>query len=174
MIDGVSSDLEPRCVQTFDELYDYCYHVASVVGLTIVHIFGFDDPRALNLAEKCGIAFQLTNILRDVREDYEKDRVYIPAEDFARFGVSAATLVSTEGFLNLMTFEATRAREYYRESAPLVAMIHPSSRASLKALIGIYSTLLDKIVDSNYDVLTRRIRVPTWQKLWILVKSKFR
>jgi phytoene synthase len=174
MIAGVSSDLEPRCIQTFDELYDYCYHVASVVGLTIIHIFGFDDPKALELAEKCGIAFQLTNILRDVREDYEKDRVYIPAEDFARFGVSPATLVSTEGFFRLMEFEAARARDYYRQSAPLVAMIHPESRASLKALIGIYSRLLDKIVESNYDVLTRRIRVPTWEKLWILVRSKFR
>jgi phytoene synthase len=174
MIVGVSSDLEPRCVQTFAELYDYCYHVASVVGLTIIHIFGFDDPKALELAEKCGIAFQLTNILRDVREDYEKDRVYIPAEDFRRFGVSQVTLISTEGFLQMMEFEATRARDYYRESAPLVALIHPGSRASLKALIGIYSRLLDKIIDSNYDVLTRRIRVPTWEKLWILGTSKFR
>ena len=83
MIEGVSSDLEPRRIRTFDELYDYCYHVASVVGLTIIHIFGFDDPEALELAEKCGIAFQLTNILRDVREDAEKDRVYFPAEDLA-------------------------------------------------------------------------------------------
>ncbi len=173
MIDGVSSDLDPRCMQTFGELYEYCYRVASVVGLTIIHIFGFDDPKALELAEKCGIAFQLTNILRDVREDYEKDRVYIPAEDFARFGVSPATLVSTEGFLKMMDFEATRARQYYRESAPLVAMIHPNSRASLKALIGIYSRLLDKIVESRYDVLTRRIRVPAWEKIWILAKAKF-
>jgi 15-cis-phytoene synthase len=174
MIAGVSSDLEPRCIQTFDELYDYCYHVASVVGLTIIHIFGFEDPKALELAEKCGIAFQLTNILRDVREDYEKDRVYIPAEDFARFGVSPATLVSTEGFFRLMDFEAQRARDYYRQSAPLVAMIDPGSRASLKALIGIYSRLLDKIIESNYDVLTRRIRVPAWEKVWILATSKFR
>jgi phytoene synthase len=174
MIAGVSSDLEPRCIQTFAELYDYCYHVASVVGLTIIHIFGFDDPKALELAEKCGIAFQLTNILRDVREDYEKDRVYIPAEDFARFGVSQATLVSTEGFFRLMEFEAVRASGYYRESAPLIELIHPGSRASLKALIGIYSKLLDKIIESNYDVLTRRIRVPAWEKIWILIKSKVR
>jgi phytoene synthase len=174
MIEGVSSDLEPRVVQTFNELYVYCYHVASVVGLTIIHVFGFDDPRALELAEMCGIAFQLTNILRDVREDYEKDRVYIPAEDFRAYGVSPATLVSSEGFLDMMAFEARRARRYYDDSAPLVEMIHPSSRASLKAMIGIYSRLLEKIVESNYDVLTRRIRVATWEKIWILVKSKFR
>lgn len=188
MIEGVSSDLEPRRIQTFVELYDYCYHVASVVGLTIVHIFGFDDtqaPSALALAEKCGIAFQLTNILRDVREDAEKGRVYLPSEDLERFGVSASPWSSSPipsgwgfqpagSFVALMEFEAKRAREYYRESAPLIELIHPESRASLRALIGIYSRLLDRIVASNYDVLSRRVRVPTWEKLWILTKSQFK
>jgi phytoene synthase len=175
MIEGISSDLEPRRIQTFDELYDYCYHVASVVGLTIIHIFGFDDtaaPSALVLAEKCGIAFQLTNILRDVREDAENGRVYLPAEDLERFGVSAPRFEPTKSFLALMKFEANRAREYYRESAPLIDLIHPESRASLRALIGIYSRLLDRIVASNYDVLSRRIRVPAWEKVWILAKSQ--
>ena len=88
MIDGVASDLEPRRFETFDELYRYCYQVASVVGLTIIHIFGFDTRSALPLAEKCGVAFQLTNILRDIREDAERGRIYLPAEDLARFGVS--------------------------------------------------------------------------------------
>src|SRR5205085_6585081 len=88
MIDGVSSDLEPRRIRTFDELYRYCYQVASVVGLTTIHIFGFDSPAALPLAEKCGVAFQLTNILRDVREDSGRGRVYLPAEDLRRFGVT--------------------------------------------------------------------------------------
>src|SRR5580693_6840858 len=92
MIDGVSSDLEPRRIRTFAELYDYCYHVASVVGLTVIHIFGFNSPEALKLAEKCGIAFQLTNILRDVREDMEKDRVYLPEEDLERFQVPVGEL----------------------------------------------------------------------------------
>src|SRR6266446_8273230 len=80
MIDGVSSDLHPRRIRTFEELYRYCYQVASVVGLTTIHIFGFEDPRALELAEKCGIAFQLTNIIRDVKEDEELGRVYLPDE----------------------------------------------------------------------------------------------
>jgi len=172
MIDGVSSDLEPCRVNTFDELYDYCYHVASVVGLTIIHIFGFESPEALPLAEKCGIAFQLTNILRDVREDAEKDRVYLPAEDFARFEVSSETFEPREGFHKLMKFEAARAREYYRDSAPLVGLIDARSRASMRALIGIYSRLLDRIVASNYDVLARRVRVPTWEKLWVLMRSR--
>ena len=171
MIDGVSSDLEPRRVRTFDELYDYCYHVASVVGLAIVHIFGCESQEAIQLAEKCGIAFQLTNILRDVLEDAEKDRVYLPAEDFARFEVSPETFEPRERFQQLMRFEAERARQYYRESAPLVMLIDARSRASMRALIGIYSRLLDRIVASNYDVLAQRVRVPTWEKLWVLLRS---
>ena len=88
MIDGVASDLEPRRFQTFDELYRYCYLVASTCGLTTIHILGFDSPDALPLAEKCGIAFQLTNILRDIKEDAELGRIYLPAEDLARHRVS--------------------------------------------------------------------------------------
>ncbi len=88
MIEGVASDLEPRQVETFDELYRYCYQVASVVGLTILHIFGFETPGALPLAEKCGVAFQLTNILRDISEDAGLGRVYLPGEDLRRFGVT--------------------------------------------------------------------------------------
>jgi phytoene synthase len=171
MIEGVTSDLEPRRIQTFDELYGYCYHVASVVGLTIIHIFGFDAPEALGLAEKCGVAFQLTNILRDVQEDASKNRVYLPAEDLARFGVSPESFLPRENFLRLMEFEAQRARDYYRQSAPLVKLIQPRSRASLVALIRIYSRLLDRIVASNYDVLENRIRVPPWDKLWVLIVS---
>jgi len=172
MIDGVSSDLEPRAIQTFDELYRYCYHVASVVGLTIIHIFGFEDPKALELAEKCGIAFQLTNILRDVREDAEKQRVYLPAEDFSRFGVSPKNFEPADAFRRLMEFEARRARDYYRESAPLTSLIDASSRPSLRALIAVYSRLLDRIVASDYDVLSRRVRVPGWEKIWLLVRSR--
>ena len=175
MITGVSSDLEPRKIDTFDQLYDYCYHVASVVGLTIIHVFGFDSPAALKLAEKCGIAFQLTNILRDVREDAENDRIYWPAEDLARFGVTPAELRSktlTPALRNMLAFQAQRARAYYQESAPLVGMVHAGSRASLRAMIGIYSRLLDKIIAADYDVLSQRVRVPTWEKMWILLRSR--
>jgi phytoene synthase len=172
MIDGVSSDLGPRRIQTFGELYDYCYHVASVVGMTIIHIFGFEAPEALALAEKCGVAFQLTNILRDVREDAEKSRVYLPAEDWERFRVSADTFLPHDRFLRLMEFEAQRARDYYRQAAPLAGLVHPQSRPSLRALIETYSRLLERIVASNYDVLTRRIRVPTWEKLWVLASTR--
>jgi phytoene synthase len=175
MIEGVSSDLEPRRIETFGELYRYCYLVASVVGLSIIHIFGFDDPHALELAEKCGIAFQLTNILRDVREDALKDRIYLPAEDLARFGVRAEALrnpVRPNGFVSLMRFEAARAVDYYEESRPLVEMVHPGSRASLRALIEIYRKLLNRIEESGFDVLSRRVRLPTWEKALIVVKSR--
>jgi 15-cis-phytoene synthase len=161
MIDGVSSDLEPREIQTFDELYHYCYQVASVVGLTVIHIFGFDNPKAIELAEKCGVAFQLTNILRDVKEDQERGRVYLPREDRERF----------PEFRDLMQFEAERASRYYSESRPLIELVSPKSRASLWALIEIYRRLLERIKAANYDVLARRIRLSTPEKLGIVLQA---
>ena len=166
MIDGIASDLEPRRIETFDELYGYCYQVASVVGLTIIHIFGFDTRSALPLAEKCGVAFQLTNILRDIREDAERGRIYIPAEDLRRFSVSEEDLRAgrrDEAFLKLMRFEAARARAYYNESAPLLELIHPRSKSSLLALISIYSRLLERIEGTNYDVFSRRVRLSLFE-----------
>jgi 15-cis-phytoene synthase len=177
MIEGVLGDLDPRPTATFADLYAYCYKVASVVGLTIVHIFGFEDPKALELAEKCGIAFQLTNILRDIREDAVLGRQYLPTEDLARFGVSAADLPRgkhSENFVRLMQFEAARARAYYDESWPLVRMVHPRSRASLWALITIYSRLLERIRKSNYDVLSRRVSLPGREKAWIVLRAGVR
>jgi phytoene synthase len=177
MIEGVASDLEPRAIETFDDLYGYCYRVASVVGLTTIHIFGFTSPDALPLAEKCGIAFQLTNILRDVREDAGLGRVYLPAEDLARFGVTVDDLKNarrTEQFGRLMEFETGRARRYYRESAPLLDLIQPESRPSLWALIAIYSRLLDHLAASHYDVLIRSISLSSLEKTWIVVRAALR
>ncbi len=174
MIAGVSSDLEPRRVAAFDELYRYCYQVASVVGLSIIHIFGFHSPAALPLAEKCGVAFQLTNILRDLREDAGRGRCYLPAEDLQRFGVTAEDLAAgarSEQFSQLMRFEVERARRYYTESAPLVDLIDPPSRASLRALIGIYSRLLDRIEELNYDVYSRRVSLSALEKSWIVARA---
>jgi phytoene synthase len=174
MIAGVLSDLEPRRVEVFDDLYRYCYQVASVVGLTAVHIFGFDTPSALPLAEKCGVAFQLTNILRDVAEDAARGRVYLPAEDLRRFGVTERDLVAgklTGPFIELMRFETARARAYYEESRPLLDLVHPRSRPSLWALVAIYSRLLERIESSGYDVLARRVRLPAAEKCWIVVRA---
>ena len=173
MIEGVSSDLEPRRIRTFDELYRYCYLVASVVGLTIIHIFGFESDQALPLAEKCGIAFQLTNILRDIREDAARGRVYLPEEDLARFGVSQGTFVNVEisaGFTALMEYEVDRAEAYYQASMPLVRLVNPGSRPSLGALIEIYHRLLKRIQEARRDVLSRRIHIPAWEKIFIILR----
>ncbi len=174
MIDGVASDLEPRRFETFEQLYRYCYQVASVVGLTTIHVFGFDSPEALPLAERCGVAFQLTNILRDIREDAARDRIYLPREDLVRFRVSEEDIrggVRTPEFIDLMDFEAGRAREYYKQSRLLRDMVHRRSRASLSALISIYSRLLDRIECSNYDVFARRISLSAAEKSWIAVRA---
>ncbi len=174
MIEGMLSDLEPRRIATFDELYRYCYQVASVVGLTVIHIFGFRGPEALPLAEKCGVAFQLTNILRDVREDAGRDRIYLPAEDLKHFSVDVRDLMEgkrTDEFVALMEFEAKRARAYYKESAPLIDMVDQHSRSSLWALIEIYSRLLARIEQTNYDVLSKRVELSTREKLQIILKA---
>ena len=174
MIDGITSDIQPRQIETFDELYRYCYQVASVVGLTIVHIFGFTSVRALLLAEKCGIAFQLTNILRDVREDAEVGRLYLPHEDLQRFGVAWEQLKSgteNEAFRTLMQFEASRAQTFYDESAPLLELVSPKSRRSLWALREIYLRLLSKLREADFAVLSRRINVPTSAKVILLLRA---
>jgi 15-cis-phytoene synthase len=174
MIDGVSSDLQARRILTFDQLYRYCYQVASVVGLAIIHIFGFESPEAPRLAEKCGVAFQLTNILRDVREDAERGRVYLPQEDLARFGVRVESLGAgrpSPEFSALLRFEAARARAYYEESKPLVALVHARSRSSLWALIEIYSRLLGKIEEAGGGVLSRRVTLSAGEKSWIVVRA---
>ncbi len=174
MIAGITSDLEPRTFETFEDLYGYCYQVASVVGLTIIHIFGFDTRSALPLAEKCGVAFQLTNILRDIREDAERGRIYLPAEDLRRFGVSEADLKAgnrTPEFLELMRFESARARGFYNDSQLLLDLIHPRSRSSLWALIAIYSRLLERIEGTNYDVFSRRVRLSLFEKSWIVLRA---
>ena len=174
MLDGVKSDLEPRRVQTFDELYRYCYQVASVVGLTVVHIFGFDSKdsaEVLHMAEVCGIAFQITNILRDVREDAENDRVYLPAQDLARFKVAGPPFVRDDRFVKLMRFEAARASTYYLESKPLMGLVNRRSRSSLWALREIYTRLLKRIERSDFDVLDRRIRVPALEKTGIVLRA---
>jgi phytoene synthase len=173
MIDGVQSDLTAHVFETFDELYRYCYLVASVVGLTIIHIFEFEDPAAPALAEKCGIGFQLTNIIRDAGEDQAMGRVYLPQQDLRRFGVTRLDQDTPE-LRRLLAHYGARARAYYDESRLLVSMMHSDSRASLWALIEIYSRLLRRIDESGYDVVSRRIRLSNWEKARILIESRFR
>jgi phytoene synthase len=173
LIDGAAMDLEPTAYITFADTYRYCYHVAAVVGLVCVHVFGFaeeDTAEVTRLAEYNGIAFQLTNILRDLREDAQAGRCYLPGEELARFGYSRDDLregVDCEAFRALMRFQVERARQYYLRAAPLVEMIHADSRPCLRAMRSIYGGILDEIVARNYDVFTRRARVPGWRKLLI-------
>ena len=174
MIDGVTSDLLRSRVETFDELYEYCYQVASVAGLCLVHVFGYRDPRALELAEKCGIAFQLTNILRDAGEDYRMGRIYLPREDCKRCGVVEASLGETkvsEPLRALLTEYGKRARGYYDESRPLLDMVDRSCRSSLWALIEIYSSLMMRIEQRQYEVLGERVRLSSLEKSMIVAKT---
>jgi phytoene synthase len=173
LLNGSEMDQHKTRYETFDELYRYCYHVASVVGLIVLPVFGYKDKAALVPAEACGIAFQLTNILRDVKEDAGMGRVYLPAEDLRRFGVEEADIMSsrtTPSFIELMKFEAARAREYYAKARPLLEMIEPDSRATLAVMMAIYGGILDKIEEKNYAVFDERIRLSTAEKLWIVAK----
>ena len=174
LLDGSEMDQHKTRYGTFDELYQYCYHVASVVGLIVLPIFGYRDKAALVPAEACGIAFQLTNILRDVKEDAQLGRIYLPREDLERFGVKETDIMnsrSTPQFLELMKFEAARAREYYAKAWPLVEMIETDSRGTLAVMIAIYGGILDKIERKNYAVFDGKVRLSTAEKLWIVMKN---
>jgi 15-cis-phytoene synthase len=164
--------------KSFDGLYRYCYLVASVVGLVCIHIFGYSDPRAELLAERTGVAFQLTNILRDVSEDAERGRIYIPLQDLEAGGVSVADLISsaqnirkTEPVINLLALEASRAKEFYASAKELLPLINRDSRAALWVLVTIYRGLLERIVARKYDVFSERVSVPTSRKLMILAEG---
>ena len=160
--------------QTFDDLKVYCYRVASVVGLVCIHIFGYRDPAAEPLAEQCGLAFQLTNIIRDVQEDAGMGRVYLPEEDLAKFGVSAAELLSTPDaarFRPLLALEADRAREFYQAGEQLSAYISEDSQPALWVLVNIYRKLLEKIAAREYDVFSGKVSLTVSEKLRVLGKG---
>jgi phytoene synthase len=160
--------------RTFAELYDYCYHVASVVGLTCIRIFGYREAFAEQLAEEVGVAFQLTNILRDIKEDGALGRVYIPQEDLDHFGVSAQDLVSganLDRLRPLLEMEANRAAEFYKSADKLFPLVDEDSQGALWTLVTIYHRLLDRIVERKYDVYSRRIRLSAIEKSSILLKG---
>ena len=174
IIDGAEMDLDIAQYRTFEDLYKYCFNVASAVGLVCLRIFGFADERAKKYAEQCGIAFQLTNILRDVKEDADSGRVYLPAEDLSRFGYAEEELrrgIVDERFRNLMRFEAERAREYYSAARKLLPLIESSSQPALWAMIQIYERILDKIVERDFDVFRRRVRLTNTEKISIALKA---
>ena len=170
LIDGVEMDLDRTEYETFEELSGYCYKVASVVGLCCIHIWGFNDERAFEPAVKCGIALQLTNILRDLKEDAAAGRIYLPQEDLRRFGYPADDLrrgVLDRRFRELMRFEVERAEGLYAEAAELDRWLSPDGRAVFGAMTTIYRGLLEEIKRADGDVFERRIRLTTWRKLRI-------
>ena len=177
VIEGVRMDVEPEDFQTFDDLRKYCYHVAGAVGLCCIHIWGFHDPRAVESAVECGLAFQLTNILRDLRVDAEMGRVYIPAEDLQRFEYSAADIAAacTDGrFHRLMEFETARAKDYYRKAEELFDYLEPVGKPILRAMLRIYGGLLAEIERRDYDVFSHQVSLPGWKKLLIAADALLR
>jgi squalene synthase HpnC/squalene synthase HpnD len=175
LISGAEMDLTVGQYPTFERLREYCYRVAGTVGLTCLHVFGFDDPHAPDLAEKLGIAFQLTNILRDVPKDHEMGRVYLPQEDLEKFGVRSGHLARgplTPELRGLLAFETGRAWSYYREGVELIPRVHPDARAALWALARIYSGLLRRIEERGYDVFSERVRLSTPEKTGILLRAR--
>jgi len=176
LISGAEMDLTVCSYPTFDRLREYCYRVAGTVGLTCTHVFGFSDPRALDLAEKLGLAFQLTNIIRDVHEDYALGRVYIPDEDLTRYGVSARDFgrnVATLGVRELLRVEADRAWQNYEEGAELFNLIEPESRGALWLLAHTYSALLARLESLDFAVFGERVRLSKAEKMLFIAKAKF-
>ena len=160
--------------RSFDDLYKYCYRVASVVGLVCIRVFGYRDSNAEALAERCGIAFQLTNIIRDVKEDAQMGRVYLPEQDLAAVGVKASELrdaTDAARFSPLLAMEADRAREYYRAGDELIHLVHEDSQPALWVLVNIYRRLLDKITRQQYDVFHGKVALTVREKLSILVRG---
>ncbi len=174
IIDGAEMDLDIDSYSTFEELYRYCFNVASAVGLVCLQIFGFAEERAKEHAEHCGIAFQLTNILRDVKEDAAMGRIYLPLEDLERFGYGPDELrraVVDERFRNLMRFESTRASEYYAKGRRLLPMIEPASQPALWAMMEIYGRILKKIIRRHYDVFGASVRLSSPEKAAIALRA---
>jgi len=174
VIRGVESDLVKDRFQTFEELKEYCYRVASVVGLICLQIFGYEDDDAKEYAVDLGLAMQLTNIIRDVREDLDMGRVYLPQDELARFGYSEDDLrngVRNEAFLELMRLQSKRAREYFDRGFKLLPYLSRRSRACPAVLGALYSKVLDRIEASDYDVLESRVSLSKAEKLGITAKT---
>lgn len=187
LVYGTGLDLEiphtpdaPSVVcHTFEDLKQYCYYVASVVGLVCIRIFGYEDKKAEFLAEDCGLAFQITNILRDVKEDAAMGRIYLPEEDLQRSNLSSvdflpqalSSVAQAQQLRPVLEFEAERARKYYESGRWLLELVHEDSRGGLWVLVEIYSRLLKKIAERNYDVFSQRVKLSNWEKLRVLARG---
>ena len=174
VLSGMEADLVKTRYQDFDELRQYCYQVASAVGLICIHIFGFKDERAMAHAIDLGLAMQLTNISRDVKEDLEFGRIYLPQDELARFGCTEEDLRAgraNDAFRELMRFQTQRARTYFQSGFQLLPYLSPRSRACAAVLGRIYSRLLDRIEVAGYDVFSQRVSLSTSEKLGVMARS---
>ncbi len=168
LIAGVAQDLDKTRYQTFDELAEYCYGVASTVGLMAMHIIGFQDSRTIPYAVKLGVALQLTNVLRDVGEDWRNGRLYLPQEELAAFGLDEQDIgaaVVDDRWRALMRFQLARTRQLYDEALPGVALLDPDGRFAITAAAQLYRSILDDIEANDFDVFQRRAHVTTWGKI---------
>ncbi len=177
LVAGMEMDLTIRRYATFEDLYPYCYRVASIVGLICLKVFGTMDPRARDYAVNLGMAFQLTNIMRDVGADAERDRIYVPQEDLARFGCSEEQLLaktSSPQFIQLMEFQAARAHDYYRKAQTVYDALSSADRQSLlsaEIMRVIYFNLLTRIEKARFAVFASRIRVPPLHRLTLALMA---
>jgi phytoene synthase len=176
LIDGVKLDLSKNRYQSYQELEKYCYLVASVPGLMMTHLLGFSDQKALLYAEKLGLAMQLTNILRDVWEDFGNDRIYLPLKDLERFGYSLVDLETKKNngaLQEFLKFYIQKARDLYSESSLGIIYLSKEGQKTAKIASKIYSGILSEIENQNYDIFTKRASVNIWKKLWIVVSNLF-
>ncbi|MCS6844696.1 MAG: squalene/phytoene synthase family protein [Caldilineales bacterium] len=168
LIEGVTTDLTKTRYATFEELAEYCYGVASTVGLMAMHIIGFSGPEAVPYAVRLGVALQLTNILRDVAEDWRCGRVYLPQDELAVFELSEADIAAgqvTDAWRHFMAFQIERTRCFYTEALPGIALLDPDGRFAIAAAAELYRGILDDIEAHDYDVFSRRAHVSTAAKL---------
>ncbi|MBA3631255.1 MAG: phytoene/squalene synthase family protein [Acidobacteria bacterium] len=173
LMKGVLQDTHINRYETFDELYIYCYRVASTVGLMSSEIFGYSDKKTLKYAESLGIAMQLTNILRDVKEDAAMNRIYLPQEDLQKFSVSEKQIFAGElnkNFVELMKFEIERARNYYAEAEKGISLLEKDTRFTILLATRLYAKILDEIKKQNYNVFTKRAHTSKRQKIFSVPK----
>ncbi|MGE0607533.1 MAG: phytoene/squalene synthase family protein [Pirellulales bacterium] len=177
VIDGVEMDLQGSRYETWDELALYCHRVASVVGLACIQIWGYRDELALEPARQCGLAFQLTNILRDLKEDAQRGRIYLPAEDLRRFAYSPDDLragIRDARFRALMKHELDRAEQFYRQAEELQGWLSSDGVPIFGTMLSTYRGLLDEIRRLDGDVFTSRVRLSSWRRLRIAARWLFR
>ncbi len=175
-VDGVEMDLAGQGYETFADLEQYCYRVASVVGQACIHVWGFTGDRAIELAAQCGLAFQLTNILRDLREDAAQGRVYLPTADLRRFNYTAEELrrgTVNDRFRSLLRFQVERAEGYYRSAAELQRYLHADGRRIYSAMFRTYHRLLDKVSRLEGGRPGHRVRLGPWEKLRTAAEALF-